>query len=672
MIDAPPQNRRPDIQGLRAVAVLMVVGFHAGLPLPGGFVGVDVFFVISGFVITAMLHREWATSGRINFRQFYIRRFKRLTPALALMVSVTVLVSILLLSPFGAQQTTASTAIGAMLLVANLVIAKLTGVYFAAPAEMNPLLNTWSLSVEEQFYLVFPAILVLCWLISRRFRRLPSIPLLIVGGVAFASFSVAVLSSRGHFADWPMSTSLLGYYSPVTRAWEFAAGALLALSATKISIITRGTALLLSVMGVGMLGASLFVISEGTPFPGIWTLLPVVGTMLLLIAGTSGSNPVARALSTIPAVKLGDWSYSIYLWHWPLIVFAAVLWPGAPVAIFGAVALSLLVSILSYRWLEQPIRLYRPRNRGKLIGLVFATVVPPIALAAGLAFGAQSNWWTTWPSAVGPDEHVAAAECVDKPFDPASCRWGSGEAGSVLLVGDSQAYALADGVIDANSHLGLSTVVSSLSGCPFVEPGSTPGPGCAARQKEVLDWAIANRPKAVVIANRSSGYVNREWNWVQVLDPRTGSPATTTEEASKEWEAVLSGVVSPIREAGIGVVVVNPIADINDRADRRMLLRDVFHIGGNGTTIHSTTQQATDARAAALSAEQAVAHRNPGTVLYDPLPVLCSAGVCPSTIDGVGAYSDFGHLTRDGSLLLAPSLEDSIARAVELRGRGTG
>lgn len=160
---ARPGDRRPDIQGLRAVAVLLVVAFHAGLPLPGGFLGVDVFFVISGFVITSMLAREYASRGRINLRGFYSRRFKRLSPALALTLSVTVLLSLALQSPFGTQQITAQTALGALFLSANLVIARNTGGYFDPAAETSPLLNTWSLSVEEQFYLAFPTILIAGW-----------------------------------------------------------------------------------------------------------------------------------------------------------------------------------------------------------------------------------------------------------------------------------------------------------------------------------------------------------------------------------------------------------------------------------------------------------------------------------------------------------------------------
>ena len=225
---ASPDARRLDIQGLRAVAVLVVVLFHAGLPLPGGFVGVDIFFVISGFVITGMLAREWQRSGRIGFGGFYARRFKRLTTALALMVTVTVLLSVVIASPLGAQQVTAQTAIGAMLLVANLVIARTTGGYFDSAAEANPLLNTWSLSVEEQFYLVFPLVLLVGWVVRAKITRGRWAPALLVAAVAAVSLGLMLLTSRGGQVPF-ISDELVGFYGPLSRAWEFAAGALLAL-----------------------------------------------------------------------------------------------------------------------------------------------------------------------------------------------------------------------------------------------------------------------------------------------------------------------------------------------------------------------------------------------------------------------------------------------------------
>ena len=307
----PQTHRRPDIQGMRAIAVLVVVAFHAGLPVPGGFVGVDTFFVISGFVITAMLNRQWQQSGGIKFGSFYLRRFKRLTPALALMIAVTTVLSVLFLSPLGPQQAAGQTAIGAMMLVANFVIATTTGGYFTPKADTNPLLHTWSLSVEEQFYLVFPALMLFGWMLTRSRRcSTPLGPLLIVAGIGVLSFALAATSSDG--VSIPGFQRVLGFYSPVTRVWEFAAGALLALVFTLWRPTSGRLCNALGIIGLALVIGSVLGINERTPFPGVWTLLPVTGTMLVILAGTHASGPVFRALSTRPMVRIGDWSYSIY------------------------------------------------------------------------------------------------------------------------------------------------------------------------------------------------------------------------------------------------------------------------------------------------------------------------------------------------------------------------
>ena len=386
-------SRRVDIQGLRAIAVLMVVLFHAGLPIPGGFVGVDVFFVISGFVITAMLHRQRLQEGCIRLRTFYWRRFKRLTPALSLMISVTLILSVLILSPLGSQQIAAKTAIGAMLLLSNVVVAFTTGGYFDAPAEANPLLNTWSLSVEEQFYLVFPALLVLGWVLAARWSRLRSAPVGIVGGIAAVSLALVVLESLGFVPDFGQSITNFFFYSPFTRAWEFAVGALLALLLTKrsrrISIRSRN---ILGMLGLALLASSGWLINSFTTFPGKWTLLPVVGTLLLLLAGSDQGSTVSRLLGTKPMVKIGDWSYSIYLWHWPLIVFATILWPFSTYAPIIALALSFLPAIASYHWVEQPLRQRTIRTRKENLSIAIMTFVIPMALA-GAVLGTANGYF---------------------------------------------------------------------------------------------------------------------------------------------------------------------------------------------------------------------------------------------------------------------------------------
>lgn len=397
-------SRRLDIQGLRAIAVLMVVTFHAGLPVPGGFVGVDVFFVISGFVITGMLHREKMRTGRIRFRSFYLKRFKRLTPALALMVGITLIISSIIFTPFGHQTYAAATGIGAMLLSANFVIARTTGGYFAPAAENNPLLNTWSLSVEEQFYLVFPALIAIGWFFASKYRRLRYGPAAIVGLIAIASFILAMASSSG--ITFPYSEWVLGFYSPFTRAWEFAVGALLALAmiARKPSLndqIQSRVSTLLAIIGIAMLASSLWLISESTTFPGPWTLLPITGTLLLLFAGAK-ENSVSLALSTAPMVKIGDWSYSIYLWHWPIIVFAIYLWPFSPYAALLAAVVSFAPAIASYHWVEQPIRQYSFSGRVQVTKLIAYTMLPPILFAGLMAATAKYYWQPRYLSGEKP------------------------------------------------------------------------------------------------------------------------------------------------------------------------------------------------------------------------------------------------------------------------------
>jgi len=381
---------RPDIQGLRAIAVVMVVLFHARLPLPGGFLGVDVFFVISGFVITSMVYREQLRAGTFRLSAFYLRRFKRLTPALAFLVGVVILVSALVLSPLGQQQTAAATGIGALFLVANVVIDRTTGDYFAAPAETNPLLNTWTLSVEEQFYLVFPAMLLLGWLIARKFRRAQHAPAVLVAILASVSLLLA-LTGPNAFQN-TFVRSLMGFYSPLTRAWEFAAGALLAFATISAH---KGLPRLKSVsgfLGIAGLGVSLLLIPEGARMPGPWTLLPVASTLLVIWAGTEESSPVSRMLSRRPFTAIGDVSYSLYLWHWPLIVFAVLLWPQTPYVAVLAAAVSIIPSILSYRLLENPIRrAVWPRSKTIRV-LAFGVVLPALLICLGVSAVARTYW----------------------------------------------------------------------------------------------------------------------------------------------------------------------------------------------------------------------------------------------------------------------------------------
>lgn len=650
-------RQRLDIQGLRAFALIIILIYHARIPLKGGFIALDVFFVISGFVITQMLMREREKSGRIDLRRFYSRRFKRLTPALAVTVSVVVLVSIFLQSPFGAQQTTAATAVGTMLLTANAVIAYTTGDYFDASAEQNPLLNMWSLSTEEQFYLVFPSIVVLAWFVATRLRwSRRTVAVGVVGGMGVVTFTLALMTSS-HDLAWP-GTAFFGYYGAVGRAWEFAAGAVLALFAAEISRMPRRLAEVVATLGLGVVLIGLFTIPNTVPYPGVATLVPVLGTAAMIAGGTAALTWVSRLMATRPMVRIGDMSYSWYLWHWPVIVFAVLLWPSRPIVVpIVAVVVSFLPALLSYRFVEMPLRNAADLVPRRMLTLVVACFSVPLILAGFLALGAKQHWWIAWPKTAS-FEDSASFRCHDQDLDPLRCTWPSTTPGpaDVFLLGDSQALSLSDGVIAADERAGLTTFISSRSQCPFISPGylkfEYETSGCADWQRAALAQALQERPSTVVIANRP--YINGMTGGV-TLTHRDGSLPVDAVDGARTWEEALNGVVKPLREAGIGVVIASTVPEPSYDAPAG----GITQLG----RIRATKSEAEARRAVTFAAESQVASANPGTVLFDPIPVLCDDSICPDVRGDSYLYADPHHLSVFGSLELESSLSRAISTA---------
>ncbi|MFM1965491.1 MAG: hypothetical protein RL134_1216 [Actinomycetota bacterium] len=646
-------HRRPDIQGLRALAVIVVIAFHAGLPVPGGFVGVDVFFVISGFVITAMLMREWAASGRLAWGTFYLRRFRRLTPALALMVSVTMVASAFLLSPLGPQETAAQTGIGAMLLVANAVIAATTGGYFDARAELNPLLNTWSLSVEEQFYLVFPALLALGWILGR--RRGGQIPaLVIVSTVALASFALTLI---------PSESAWVGFYSPLTRAWEFAIGALLALAALRVA--SRAAATAIAVLGLAAVLASLWLIDGEAAFPGPWTLLPTVGTALLILAGSHPDNPVSRALGWRPVVAVGDASYSLYLWHWPVIVFAVALWPELPWVPVVAALASCIPAILSYRYVEQPLR----SSRSHPALLVTMTLIPPLALAGGLWWAAAQGMWSPRVQAykeVVQSEGVAVQLGCDLGIPageaPSQCTWLPDAPGKpIVLLGDSNAAHFGEALISASEALDRPLTIATNTGCPMIDVRFTQSAfnvedrrTCRAYVSRTLDW-LDSQPPSTVILSAS----DRIWEGASyAFEP--GEVRGGTPEAYALLEEALESTVRRIEAAGHEVVLVQTVPQwgtVAGKAHRPYVWDPLdcttFDILASRCQQSMPLSAALDQHSASRAALTAVAERTGATVL-DLFERVCRAEVCSTLQDDVLIYRDPTHISPGFSLMLTP------------------
>lgn len=638
---------RPDIQGLRAIAVLVVIAFHAGLPISGGFTGVDMFFVISGFVITGLILREHL-KGRFSAAVFFARRAKRLLPALALMTAVVVVLSLLFLSPYGPQQQAANTAIGAMLLVANMVILRTQGDYFDAAAEANPLLHTWSLSVEEQFYLVFPFVLLglLLWA-ARRGRSLIFV-LAALGLMNLVSFALSTALSfgwsPGDFTSQPQSWA---FYTSITRAWEFGIGAMLAVwiahrAQMNRAVITPTTVPLVGFAGLLLVVVSMVVISPESVFPGVIVLLPTVGTLLLLWAGADNSTQysIQRGLSSKSMVYLGDRSYSLYLWHWPVIYFAVVLFPGSWIPLVAA-ALSFIPALASFRFIEQPLRLSKTWvGRRVAIG--------GMAMAGGvivLALGVRTFGIDLVPGAAAyADDRIVGTLSTDRdcfltdPYTSADierCTYPPPtEQGWMLLAGDSHASALSTGAINAAHDLGLEVVSVTGGNCPFVpEPQtSTAVTNCADMNAELLQLATGDNPASLVMLTNK------------------GVPAGSEQ------------MVQTLRDTGIPVVFVRDVPRWSPLTD---------WVGGvpcKGGMLNFQCDiprsQAESFDAGTRAAEESLLAQFPDMPSYDPWPRFCTEDSCSPIIDGRLGYFDVEHLNGIGSAALTDDLRAVMEQAL--------
>ena len=339
---------RADIDGLRAIAVLSVVIYHAeSYLLPGGFVGVDIFFVISGYLITGIVIRQ-LDGGRFSLLNFYERRLRRIAPALIVVTTTSLFVGYVLLQPDDYYDLSKS-AIWSIGFLSNVFFWQNTG-YFDAARESLPLLHTWSLGVEEQFYLIWPVLLYLAWSILAARGRVITVLSMIV----FLSFSGCVLMTE--------SDPQAAFFLPLTRAWELALGGILAVASPVLSRkrkLGRAAAAVSGVLGIALVLGSMRMISNTLSFPGSNALFPVLGSVLLIGAGTIGHNPVSWILSTSPFVWIGKISYSLYLWHWPLLAFFHHYTSGAerePLESLLLVLLSIVLAVFSWRFVEQPLR----------------------------------------------------------------------------------------------------------------------------------------------------------------------------------------------------------------------------------------------------------------------------------------------------------------------------
>lgn len=661
------RHHRADIQGLRMIAVVSVVIFHAGGPLPGGFTGVDVFFVISGYVITEMLLRQWQRSGTIKLGQFFFRRIKRLLPALGAVVIFTAAVSIALVPAWSDEQRVTETAIGAMLFVANFVIAVVSGDYFFSAAQVNPLLHTWSLSVEEQFYFLFPLIMLTALVLGRS-RAHPLRPaILAVSAVGAVSLSLTILRDSIVF---PASDIVLGFYSPVTRAWEFAAGALLALTVPLWAGVAKKFSTLLGLVGLALLFAGFLLIDSSTVFPGVWTLAPVIGTVLLLAAGVGDTTGVSRVLSTRPLVLVGDWSYSLYLWHWPLIVFATQIWENNPWVAPAAALVSFVPSIASYYLLENPLRYREISSLRQAIVFAVIAIGAPIAVAMAISVGQQRLLTPYLESTFSQPVEKSLAittECLTRSgFSDEwaeRCRFNTDASGSpIYLVGDSVAAHFDEGLLIAADELDRELVLWTGKSClpilgmQLVNPdGSTQRRHCSDFREVVFRHLETGPPGTVVLSfidESSQGDITYYQGGENI--------ARTPEEKQAMVEEFLGDTVATLQGWGHEVILVNSVPNfLRTGQPYDPLACDVGDLIRDECAPRIPRERIDAFAAYQKAAFEAVASREE-TTLLDFTDRFCDDTTCSPAKDRVLRYRDGLHITAEESRRMAPVFIDIL------------
>ncbi|HNP35044.1 MAG TPA: acyltransferase family protein [Woeseiaceae bacterium] len=351
---------RPDVQGLRAIAIGLVILAHSHVPgFAGGFIGVDVFFVLSGYLITGLLMNEWLSTGRIRYPRFLARRLRRLLPALLAMIFAVMLLAMLLLSSYEVRMQTGS-AVYSATWMSNFFFALSEFDYFNALTAKDLFLHTWSLGVEEQFYLVWPGLISIAMILAANNRRFS-----VDNGRLVGFLLVIFVCSLAISIRWTQVAPLISFYMMPSRGWQFAMGALVFISRT-LSFGTlakqhpckssAGYTEFVGIVGLALIFGSAIVLEPSTKYPGLYALFPTIGAACVIAAGDVARSPVVGPLLRCsPLVWLGDRSYSVYLWHWPIIIFGGSY--GFSRGLAGGlmlVAVTLLVSVFSYRFIELP------------------------------------------------------------------------------------------------------------------------------------------------------------------------------------------------------------------------------------------------------------------------------------------------------------------------------
>jgi peptidoglycan/LPS O-acetylase OafA/YrhL len=674
---SPKAGFRPDVEGLRAVAVVAVLLYHGGVPFaPGGYVGVDVFFVISGYLITGLLLRELEKSGTLSITRFYSRRAKRLLPMTVVVLAVVVAVSWPLFDPVRMEEVSLG-VVAAGLYVMNWLLAIRATDYFAAGLQASPVQHFWTLAVEEQFYLIWPTLLLaVAWWSRRTGRNLRVTLAVVLSVVAISSLAYSIYSTE--------RAAGAAYFSTWTRGWELALGGVLALvPASALQRPPRWVAGAVAWAGLGAIGYATVRFNDNTLFPGYAALIPTLGTIGIIAAGSAIGSSFARIPSTPahllslgPVRHVGRISYSWYLWHWPPLVFAAAIWGKlSPIEGMAVLSVSYIPAVLTHRWVERPFHHSETLTRYPRKALALGGVCTASSVALGLAL------FVVTPEVPEPSEsRVAGAKVMlqgerslQKSADAIrptprkaeaianrprmhtdgchleqaetkipECVYGNPSSETtVVLFGDSHAMQWFPALEELAKKRDWRLVGVTKAACPPAEVNVHNATlrreyrECDEWREQMLERIAREKPSLIVTSS------------LPTYSPREDGKRLRREAREHALVEGYATTLEKLRATGASVALIedvpHPNKDVPECVSREL----------------DDLQKCATAKSKALGFPKVntrAARKVEGVQLVNPTPVLCLEKTCPAVIGDVLVYRNGAHLTATYVRTLIPWL----------------
>lgn len=641
---------RNDINGLRAYAVIAVLLFHFQIPgLNAGFLGVDIFFVISGFLMTSIIVRG-LEKGSFSIWKFYMARIRRIVPALMFLIAVLLVLGWFCL-PTPDYKALGTQSAYSSAFISNIYFVRSSG-YFDASAHEKWLLHTWTLGVEAQFYLLLPVFLIFLWKIKPQAKTL-------LWGLVFAFFASLALSVVE--SSWKPTAA---FYLLPTRGWEFIAGGLVFFAGRNFKVLEKySKALLWS--GFSLLLLAFILIDSSYTWPSAWALLPVLATALIMLAQQTQSTLTAHPV----AQWLGDRSYSLYLWHWPIVValyFAGLhtdwLW------VFSGLMFSFILGDLSYRLIETPTRIYFSKTSTFKQVFAIGTTLMFVGISAVSArlfvFEGRIDPMAEFAASEVDNQDPRKSECHEFSLNTGSpeCSYGSGNI-AAIVIGDSHAQTSITAVENAGKSYKKSSLLHALSSCSQVFGTTKTRKESVNLCAKLNDWVIndlSNYPSVpLVIINRSSSEV-----FGQNEDTgKTGIPVVyLSKEYSdsydpdflNEYRQAFVSSVCKFSETGRQVYLVRPYPEMINHVPNTLARNIIF---GRGNSDIRITLNEYHERHDFVWKAQDLASEQCGVKILNPLPYLCDEQYCYGSKNGRPLYSDDDHLSEYGNKFLVPMFE---------------